>query len=106
MTTLNTAVTLIQMDDVTLVITKKLDLDMLWLDEEALDEDGSVSESRFRFRDCTLESIFQCALLTHNSHTSTTTTKGSLDDDGEAILVCKGLDILELLDRVLGTRDD
>lgn len=47
MTTLDTAVTLVEMDDVALVVTEKLDFNVLGLVEEALDEDGSVTESRF-----------------------------------------------------------
>jgi hypothetical protein len=46
-TTLDTAVTLVEMDDVALVVTEKLDFNVLGLVEEALDEDGSVTESRF-----------------------------------------------------------
>ena len=45
-TTLDTAVTLVEMDDVALVVTEKLDFNVLGLVEEALDEDGSVAESR------------------------------------------------------------
>src|SRR5690242_15811389 len=45
-TTLHGAVTLVQVDDVTLVVTKKLDLNVLGLVKEALDEDGAVAERR------------------------------------------------------------
>ena len=48
-TTLDTAVTLVEMDDIALVVTKKLDFNVLGLVEEALDEDGSVTESRLGF---------------------------------------------------------
>lgn len=47
-TALDTAVTLVQVDNVTLVVTEKLDLNVLGLVEETLDEDGSVTESRLR----------------------------------------------------------
>jgi len=45
-TTLDTAVTLVEMDDVALVVTEKLDFNVLGLVEEALDEDSSVTEGR------------------------------------------------------------
>ena len=45
-TTLDTAVTLVEMDDVALVVTEKLDFNVLGLVEEALDEDGYVTEGR------------------------------------------------------------
>jgi hypothetical protein len=45
-TTLNGTVTLVQVDDVSVVISEKLDLNVLGFVEEALDEDGSVAESR------------------------------------------------------------
>ena len=48
-TTLHGAVTLVQVDDIALVVTEKLDLNVLGLVEEALDEDSSVAESRLRF---------------------------------------------------------
>jgi hypothetical protein len=46
---LDTAVTFVEMDDVALVITEKLDFNVLGLVEEALDEDSSVTESRLGF---------------------------------------------------------
>lgn len=48
-TTLHGAITLVQVDNITLVVTEKLDFNVLGLIEEALDEDGSVAESRLRF---------------------------------------------------------
>lgn len=38
-------------------------------------------------------------MLADYTHTTATTTEGGLDDDGEAIFVCEGLDVLKLLDR-------
>jgi hypothetical protein len=48
-TTLHTAVTLVQMDDIAQVITQELYLNVLGLVEEALNEDGAVAESRLGF---------------------------------------------------------
>lgn len=44
-TALDTAVTLVEMNDVAVVVTEKLDLNVLGLVEEALDKDGSVAKS-------------------------------------------------------------
>lgn len=44
MTALNTAVTLVEMDNIAEIVTKKLDLDVFGLVEEALDEDGAVAK--------------------------------------------------------------
>jgi hypothetical protein len=96
-TTLDTAVTLVEMDDVALVVTKKLDFNVLGLVEEALDEDGSVTESRLGFRGGALERVLEGLLFAYYTHTTATTAESGLDDDGKAILVSEGLDILELL---------
>jgi hypothetical protein len=104
-TTLNTAVTLVQVDDVSLAITKKLDFNVLWLVEEALDEHSAVAESIESLRLGTLEVVLEVFLLANDSHTTASTTKGCFDDDGEAELIRERLHILELLDGSGSTRD-
>lgn len=42
-------------------------------------------------------------MFAHYTHTTATTTISSLDDDGEAILVGKSLDIFKLLDGAWGS---
>lgn len=103
---LNGAVTLVQVDNVAVVVTEKLDLDVLGLVKESLDKDGAVTEGSLGLGGGTLEGLLQALLLTDDSHTSATTTEGSLDDDGEAILVSEFLDLLVPLDSTFGTRDD
>lgn len=103
---LDGAVTLVQVDNVTMVVTKELDLNVLGLVKEALDEDGSVAEGSLGLGGGTLEGLLQSSLLADDSHTSATTTVSGLDDDGEAILVGEVLDLLKPLDSALGTRDD
>jgi hypothetical protein len=103
---LDGAVTLVQVDNVAVVVTEKLDLDVLGLVKESLDKDGTVTESSLGLRGGTLEGLLQALLLTDDSHTSATTTEGSLDDDREAILVSEVLDLLVPLDSTIGTRDD
>jgi hypothetical protein len=48
-TTLHRAVTLVQVDDVTEIVTEQLDFNVLGPVEEALDEDCAVAKSRLRF---------------------------------------------------------
>lgn len=105
-TTLDGAITLVQMYDVTKVIAKELDFDMLGFVEEAFDEDGAVTESRLGFGGGTLKGIFQVFLLANDSHTTATTSKGSLDDDWEVILVGEFLHLFEPLDRAWCSGDD
>src|SRR5690349_13865912 len=47
---LDRAVTLVQMDDVAVVVAEQLDLDVLGLVEEALDKDGAVAEGALGLR--------------------------------------------------------
>lgn len=105
-TTLDGAVTLVQVDNVAVVVTKELDLNVLGLVEEALDENGAVAESALGLGGGTLEGLLQGSLIADDTHTTATTAIGSLDDDGEAVLVGEILDGLEGVDSTLGTRDD
>jgi hypothetical protein len=103
---LDTAVTLEQVDDVTVAVTQKLDFNVLGAVQEALDEDGAVTKGRLGFGCGTLEGLLELLLLPDDSHTTTTTTKGSLDDDGESVLVGEALDFFELLDGAVGAGND
>ena len=103
MSTLNGAITLVQVNNVSVVVTEELDLNVLWLVEEALDEDCAVAESRLCLGCCSLERLLQCALLANNTHTTSTTTVCCLDNDWEAVLVGESLDILKLVNGTLGT---
>ncbi len=104
--TLDGAITLVQMNNVSVVITKKLDLNVLGLVKEALDKDGTVTEGRLGLGGGTLEVLLETLGLADDTHTTATTAVGGLDDDGESILVGEGLDLLEAFDGTLGTRDD
>lgn len=103
---LDRAVTLVQMDNVAMVVTEKLDLNMLGLVKEALNKNGTVAEGSLGLGGGALEVLLQGLLLTDDSHTTTATTISSLDDDGEAVLVGEFLDLLISLDSTWGTRDD
>ena len=45
MSSLDRAITLVQMDHVTMVVTKKLDFDVLGFVQESLNEDSAIAES-------------------------------------------------------------
>lgn len=86
------------MDNVSVVVTKKLDFNVLWSVQKSLDEDCSITESRFGLAGGSLELIFQVVTLSDDTHTTATTTKGSFDDNGvtiffdEMVAVLKGID--------------
>lgn len=105
-TALNRAITLVQVDNVAVVVTEELDLDVLGLVEEALDEDGTVAKGRLGLGGGTLEALLQSLGLADDAHTTATTTIGGLDDDGESILVSEGLDLLVGSDSTFGTGDN
>lgn len=104
--TLHGAVTLVQMDQVSVVISQELDLNVLGLVEESLDEDCSVSESGLCLGCGSVEGVFQRRLIADDSHATTATSICGLDDDGEAILVGELLDFFKLGYSAFGTRDD
>jgi hypothetical protein len=105
-TTLDGAVTLEQVDNVALVVTEQLDLNVLGLVEEALDEDSTVAEGGLGLGGGTLKGITQGSLVADYTHTTATTTEGSLDDNGEAILISEGLDFVVVLNGALSTGDN
>ena len=94
------------MHDVAVVVSEELDLNVLGLVEEALDEDGSVAESSLGLGGGAVEGLLQRLLLADDTHTASTTTVGGLDDDGEAEFVSEFLDVLELLNGTLSTRNN
>lgn len=104
--TLNGAVTLVQVDNVAVVVTEQLDLNVLGLVEESLDENGAIAKGGLGLGSGSLEALLQALGIANNSHTTATTTVGSLDDDGEAILVSEGLDLLVLFNGALSAGDD
>jgi hypothetical protein len=82
------------MDDISVVVSEKLDLNMLWLVQKALNEDGAVAKCRFGFGGSALERVLQALLITNNTHTTATASESSLDDDWEAIFVGESFNFL------------
>lgn len=105
-TALDRAVTLVEVDNVAVVVTEELDLNVLGLVKEALDKDGTVTESRLSLGSGTLKALLQRLGVANNTHTTTTTTVSSLDDDGETVLVSESLDLLVLGNSAFGTRNN
>ena len=103
---LDGAVTLVQVNDVTMVVTEELDLNVLGLVKEALNKDSAVTEGSLGLGSSTLKGLLEALLVTDYSHTTTTTTESGLDDNGESILVSELLDLLVSLNGTLSTRDD
>jgi hypothetical protein len=87
MASLNTAITLVQMDHVSMVVAEKLDFNVLGSVQKALHKDGAVAESRLGFGCSSLKGILQFPLLADDTHTTATTSEGGLDDDWEAIFI-------------------
>src|SRR5690606_25102524 len=95
-----------EVDDVAIVVTEELNLDVLGFVEETLDKDSSVSESGLGLGSGSVEGLLEVLLLADYAHTTATTTIGRLNDDGESVGISERLDDLESLDRTLGTRND
>ena len=91
------------MDNVAVIVTEELNLNVLGLVEEPLNKNRAVAKSRFGFGGGSLEGFLQRLLVAHDSHATTTTAVGGLDDDGETIFVCEGLDLLVFLNCTLGS---
>lgn len=132
---LDRAVSLKEVDDVALVVSDDLDLNVLGLVKETcrrerkrirksafnleaasraeteiavrtLDEYGSISESALGLRRGSLERSLHLRLLSDDTHASTSSSERSLDDDGESVLLGERLGVLPSLDRSGRSRDD
>lgn len=103
---LHRAITLVQVDNVAVVITEELNLDVLGAVKETLDEDGAVTEGTLGLRGGTLKGLLEARLIAHDTHATTTTTIGSLDNDWEAIFVGKLLNLPEGLNGTRSSGDD
>jgi hypothetical protein len=103
---LDGTVTFKQVNNVAVVVTQQLNLNVLGLVQETLNKDCAVAEGTLGLGGCSLKGLLQAGLVAHHSHTTTTTTVGGLDDDWETILVSEGLDLLECLDSAFSSGDD
>ena len=79
--TLHGAITLAQVNDVTIVVAEDLYLNVTRRLNVALQEHTTVAKSRRRFARRALESIFEVIELSDDAHAASTTTHGSLEHD-------------------------
>lgn len=71
-----------------------------------LDEDGSVTESALGFTDGPLKVFLEALLVSDDSHTSSSTTHGSFDDDWEAVFFDEFGSLIVGFNGSRGTGDD
>lgn len=69
------------MNSVTKLISQELDFNVTRTLEEAFNEDSAVTECGFGFAYGTFERILEVGLFADNTHTTSSTTHGGLDDD-------------------------
>ena len=79
--TLDGTVTLEKMDGVSSGISKELDFNMTGTFKETFDKDGSISECRLGFTDGTFERVLEVGLLPDDTHTTSSASHRSLDDN-------------------------
>lgn len=104
--TLDRAVALKEVDDVAVRVTEHLHFDVTRFVEVAFDKDGSVSERGFGFRDGRLERRLERRGFADDPHAATAAAHRCFDDDGEAVLLDKGVALLEGRDRAGGAGND
>ena len=106
MTSLDGAITLVKMNNVAGTITKDLDLNVTGTLNELLHKDGTVTETGQSLTGGRLEEGLDILHVANDTHSLTTATHGSLDDDGEAVLIDKGLNLIGRLESTVGTGND
>ncbi|KMU86024.1 hypothetical protein CIHG_03555 [Coccidioides immitis H538.4] len=92
-------------DDVAVFVAEQLDLDVLGLSRSARRRRCRCRRRIWPPR-CALEGVAEGLLVADDTHAAATAAEGGLDDDGEAVLVGEGLDLLEAGDGALGPGDD
>ena len=80
-TTLYGTVTFEKVDGIAKRVSKELDLNVTGTFEEPLNKDGAITECRFGFGHGPLEGIFEVGLLTNDTHTTSASAHGGLDDN-------------------------
>ena len=105
-TTLDRAVTFEQVDAVALSIGEQLDFDVPGALEESLDEDSAIAERSLGFADCTLERILELLLIADDTHSTSSSSHGGLDDNREAMLFHELSAVGVGFDRTGGTGND
>ena len=103
MSSLDGAVALEEVDNVSIVIAHDLNLDVLRPLKIFLEEYGAVAECSLSLALCCCNTLNQLLLVVGNSHTASTTAGSCLYDDRISAALCKLKGILVLLDREVGS---
>lgn len=83
MPALDTALTLEAVVDVAVLVSHDLDLDVAGVGEVLFDQEVVASEGAEGFRLCHLDLVLQCRCFMDDTHTLSSTSSGSLQEDGE-----------------------
>ena len=106
MTSLDGAIAFVQMDDIAGAVAEDLDLNVTGTLDELLHEDGTVAEAGQRLAGRRLEQGLDVLHVADDAHALAAAAHGGLDDDGQAVLVDEGLDLLSGLEGTVGSGDD
>jgi len=104
--TLDRAITLVQVDDVPVLVAEDLHFDVLGALDVALEEDGVVSEGVLGFFLRLGEESLEVGGLFDDAHAATATTEGSLDDEREADFVRDGEGLVGIGNGVVSSGED
>ncbi|EDZ73671.1 hypothetical protein AWRI1631_22970 [Saccharomyces cerevisiae AWRI1631] len=91
------------MNHVSVVICQQLNFNMLWLVQESFHKAGTITEGSTGFGGSTLKGICHVVTFSNDSHTSTTTTKGGLNDHRVAVFINEVKCLLHSFDRSWST---
>src|SRR5579862_1539654 len=95
MTALDRAIPLAEMADLAILITGHLDLDMTGLFHEFLHVDAVVLERCAGFGLCSIIGPFHILFLPNDTHTFSSATGGSLEDDGVSDVFSHSLSLIQ-----------
>ena len=93
MSSLDGTIALKEMDGVTDSIGENLHFNVSGTFKETLNENSSVTESGLGFRDSSFEGVLKIGLLSDNTHTTSSSSHCSLDNNREAILLDEGISV-------------
>ncbi len=99
---LHRTIALVEVDDVAVLVTEDLHLDVFGAPDEALEEHRRIAEGVFRLRLGLVEEAVELGLLLHDPHAASAATEGRLDDEGKADLACDLHRLGPVRDRFLG----
>jgi hypothetical protein len=79
---------------------------MAGLVEESLYENGTITKGRLGFGDSTLKRLLKVLSGSHNSHSTTSSAHGGLDDNWETMLLDESIGQIVTCDSTLCTRNN